>query len=303
MEVASPLPFSHNSAGNKRQFPCSPSFDTTNRSSFSAGMGATDEYGQQRSKRRRTTFDESMEGDSENNINQSSFQSFATPQKSVLASTYGEFLPWSLTTYFFDLVLSSLRSAMSEACRICVRLISPRILFSYVRTNVRMFTYERHVRTKQTFEKHNQTTGFDLCLQIQSHPVRSFLFSGHQFKRSRSEAFQSDLQRVVETQAVEIESLKSDKASAESSINFLKAEHEKVLNENKILKRAVAIQQERQNQTASEIEAARQYKIEAESAINKLNQIILSLRYHLQAQPSHPGNDFMGFPPRPPDVF
>ena len=201
---------------------------------------------------------------------------------------------------FFDLVLSSLRSAMSEACRICVRLISPIILVSYVR----MFTYWRHVRTKQNSRKTQSNDGFrPLPFQIQSHPIRSFLFSGHQFKRSRSEAFQSDLQRVVETQAAEIESLESDKASAESSINILKAEHEKVLNENKILKRAVAIQQERQNQTASEIEAARQYRIEAESAINKLNQIILSLRYHLQAQPSHPGNDFMGFPPRPPDVF
>ena len=86
-------------------------------------------------------------------------------------------------------------------------------------------------------------------------------------------------------------------------MNNLKSEHDKVLSENKILKRAVTIQQERQNQAASEIDAARQFKFDAEDRIKKLEQIILSLRYHLQAQQSHPGNDFMGFPPRPPDVY
>ena len=86
-------------------------------------------------------------------------------------------------------------------------------------------------------------------------------------------------------------------------MNNLKSEHDKVLSENKILKRAVAIQQERQNQASSEIEAARQFKFDADDRIKKLEQIILSLRYHLQAQHSNPGNDFMGFPPRPPDVY
>ena len=86
-------------------------------------------------------------------------------------------------------------------------------------------------------------------------------------------------------------------------MNNLKSEHDKVLSENKILKRAVTIQQERQNQAASEIDAARQFKFDAEDRIKKLEQIILSLRYHLQAQQSNPGNDFMGFPPRPPDVY
>ena len=86
-------------------------------------------------------------------------------------------------------------------------------------------------------------------------------------------------------------------------MNNLKSEHDKVLSENKILKKAVTIQQERQNQAASEIEAARQFKFDAEARIKKLEQIILSLRYHLQAQQSNPGNDFMGFPPRPPDVY
>jgi len=83
----------------------------------------------------------------------------------------------------------------------------------------------------------------------------------------------------------------------------LKPEHEKTLNENRILKKAVAIQQERQNQAAHEIEAARRYRIEAEERIRKLEQMNLTLRYHLQAQSPSYGNDFMGFSPRPPDVY
>jgi hypothetical protein len=109
------------------------------------------------------------------------------------------------------------------------------------------------------------------------------------------------LQRVVSSQAAEIDGLKSEKQNVESSMNNLKLDHDKVLNENRILKRAVTIQQERQNQAASEIEAAHKYKFDAEDRIKKLEQIILSLRYHLQAQQNHPGNDFMGF--RPPDVY
>ena len=41
----------------------------------------------------------------------------------------------------------------------------------------------------------------------------------------------------------------------------MKSEHEKVLNENKILKKAVTIQQERQNQASSEIDAARRFEL------------------------------------------
>jgi chromosome segregation ATPase len=125
--------------------------------------------------------------------------------------------------------------------------------------------------------------------------------SGQSFKRSRTDTSQNDLQRVISSQAAEIHGLKSEKQNLESSMNNFKSEHDKVLNENRILKRAVTIQQERQNQAASEIEAAHKYKFDVEDRIKKLEQIILSLRYHLQAQQNHPGNDFMGF--RPPDVY
>lgn len=127
-------------------------------------------------------------------------------------------------------------------------------------------------------------------------------------KRCRQDALSAgqneseDLEQVVESQASEIEYLKNAKANLESSVAGLKTEHEKTLNENRILKRAVTIQQERQIQAANDLEAARQYKVDAEQNIRRLEQMILSLRYHLQAQqPQNGGNDFMGFPP--PDVF
>lgn len=112
-----------------------------------------------------------------------------------------------------------------------------------------------------------------------------------------------DLSVVVQEQAQEITSLKQDKNTLESCVNELRAENEKVVNENKILKRAVTIQQERQNQAASEVQAARNYKAEADDRMRKLEHMIMTLRYHLQAQHSNPGNDFMDFTQRPPDVF
>ena len=109
----------------------------------------------------------------------------------------------------------------------------------------------------------------------------------------------------MDSQAAEIASLKSEKATLETNLNALKGEHDKVVYENKTLKKAVLIQQERQNHASSELNAANQYKTEAEDKIRKLEQLVLSLRYHLQAQQNNNpvGNDFMGFPPRPPDVY
>jgi len=129
---------------------------------------------------------------------------------------------------------------------------------------------------------------------------------GPSSKRSRTESQatqqQTDLENIVNSQGVEIESLKSEKVGLENSLTTLRTEHEKVLNENKTLKRAVIIQQERQNQALSEINIGRQFKVHAEERIKKLEQLVLSLRYHLQAQQHNtPGNDFMGF--RPPDVY
>jgi hypothetical protein len=127
-------------------------------------------------------------------------------------------------------------------------------------------------------------------------------------KRCRTEAQSpsqsAELQKVLESQASEIQSLKSEKAGLENSFNALKGEHDKVVHENRTLKKAVLIQQERQNHSVSELDAARRYRAEAEDKIKKLEHLVLSLRYHLQTQNNNSrGNDFMGFPPRPPDVY
>ena len=88
-----------------------------------------------------------------------------------------------------------------------------------------------------------------------------------------------------------------------SEINKLTETQDKTLHENKILKKAVALQQQRQNAANNELAAARTFKVEAENKIKALEHVINSLRYHLQAQQPHVGNDFMGMNPRPPDVY
>mmetsp|Transcript_22730 Transcript_22730/g.21862 ORF Transcript_22730/g.21862 Transcript_22730/m.21862 type:complete len:228 (-) Transcript_22730:40-723(-) len=113
----------------------------------------------------------------------------------------------------------------------------------------------------------------------------------------------SHFQQITEQQGSEILQLKAEKVEVESSLSNLKIDHVKVLQENKILKRAVTIQQERQNQAIAEINNAQRYKAHADDQIKKLEQAVLTLRYHLQTQQSCGGNNFMNFGPRPPDVF
>mmetsp|Transcript_11251 Transcript_11251/g.13588 ORF Transcript_11251/g.13588 Transcript_11251/m.13588 type:complete len:222 (+) Transcript_11251:130-795(+) len=111
-----------------------------------------------------------------------------------------------------------------------------------------------------------------------------------------------NLRRVVTEQATEIEELKQNRASLESTINEVKSAHDRAVNENKILKKAVTIQQERQNHAHQELEAAGRFKTEAEDRVRRLEQMVLTLQYHLQTQnPSNTVNDFMN--PRPPDVY
>jgi len=113
----------------------------------------------------------------------------------------------------------------------------------------------------------------------------------------------TELRRLVDHQAAEIERLKSTNKSNEDTLVKAKAENEKVVNENRILKRGVAIQQERLNQAANELEAARRYKVEADGRISRLEQMNLTLQFRLQAQNPTIGSDFMRFSPQPPDVF
>jgi len=111
-------------------------------------------------------------------------------------------------------------------------------------------------------------------------------------------------QQIIEKQEADILRLSHEKKEIENSNKEIKATNEKIQHENKILKRAVTIQQERQSQAASELEASQKYKHEAEERIRRLEQIIITLRYHLQTSQPCAGNDFMGsMNPRPPDVF
>lgn len=230
MEVASPLPFNHVQAGNKRRFACSPIVDAP-----AMGMEASsDDYAMDDSSGYGHSFKRRRFGSSENmEMNQSS-SSILPSATSFVSMPFGN----GHITNSMRASVSSSKRQRSEDC------------------NVTKSISERHV-----------------------------------------------LQQTIDMQTVDIQRLTSEKLTVLGSYNELKGNHEKIMNENKILKRAVTIQQERQNQAASELDAAQKYKGDAEEKMRKLEQIVLSLRYHLQAQQPCNGNDFMGLNQRPPDVF
>jgi len=108
---------------------------------------------------------------------------------------------------------------------------------------------------------------------------------------------------VVDEQAAVIESLKEEKSKLESGMTSLKTDLDRSQKENQLLRKAVTIQQERQTQAEGQLKAAQEYRTQTDERVRKLEQMVLSLRYHLQAQQPSFGNDFMGLPPRPPDVY
>jgi chromosome segregation ATPase len=116
-----------------------------------------------------------------------------------------------------------------------------------------------------------------------------------------SSPVQNELKHMVEEQAAVIESLKKEKSEVVSSLDSLKIDHARACKENGILRKAVTIQQERLVQSENQVKAANEYRDGAEERIRKLEQVVLSLRFHLQTQQSV-GNDFMNYP-RPPDVY
>lgn len=130
-----------------------------------------------------------------------------------------------------------------------------------------------------------------------------YLFVPASLKRVRNDLLSPNekhekLNRVIQEQASLIESLQIDKSGLEQSLSSLKTDHERVVKENQILRRAVNIQQERHVNSDNEVKAV---KAQADERIKGLEQIILSLRYHLQTQHDNVGNDFMH--QRPPDVY
>ena len=113
----------------------------------------------------------------------------------------------------------------------------------------------------------------------------------------------ADLHEELQKRSAVIDSLKKEKKTVEESLVSLKSDYERVSKENHVLRRAVQIQQDRQNQTESELKNAHKYKIDSEERIKKLEHMIMSLRYHLQAQQAPVANDFINNSHRPPDVF
>jgi len=239
MEVASPLPFSHSQAGNKRRFACSPIVDATAMAGIDAS--SSDDYAMDDSSGYGHSFKRRRFGSSENmDMNQPSQLS------SILPSTTASFvtIPFGTAGHVSNRTAVSLSTSASKRYR------------------------------SEDSTTTNSSSNEKLLLQ-----------------------------QTVARQTADIERLTSEKSNVLSSYVELKTTHDRTVSENKILKRAVTIQQERQNQAATELDVARKYKGDAEDKMRKLEQIILSLRYHLQAQQPCNGNDFMGLSQRPPDVY
>lgn len=110
------------------------------------------------------------------------------------------------------------------------------------------------------------------------------------------DATHKHLRTMIDRQNAEIRKLRNEKETIENSYKELSTASEKTQNENKVLKKVLAIKQERQEQFVSELENARRYKEQAE-------QLIAVLRQHLHAQQSH-GHTGVGFHNGgPPNVY
>lgn len=106
-----------------------------------------------------------------------------------------------------------------------------------------------------------------------------------------------ELERLVQEQARQLESLQADKATLEKTVAAQQSDIERLTRDNGILRKAVTIQEERR--VAAEHEA-QQFRAQTQERVQGLEQVIRTLRYHLQAATAV-GNDFMQ--PRPPDVY
>ncbi len=136
-----------------------------------------------------------------------------------------------------------------------------------------------------SFQTHENSPGNKRSRQDESHG------------ETQIQAATRHLQSIIATQGNEIQKLKSEKESLQTSYQQLSASHEKSQNENKVLKKVLAIKQERQDQFVSELEDARRYKEQAD-------QLIAVLRQHLAAQQQSSGHG-MGYNNMggPPNVF
>jgi chromosome segregation ATPase len=111
----------------------------------------------------------------------------------------------------------------------------------------------------------------------------------------------AELKKALNEHVTTIESLRSEKSELQSSFQSMKTDHDRVVKENTILRRAVTIQQERHTNAENELKVTRKQQTDAQERIRSLEQVILSLRYHLQTQQNHHESDFLQN--RSPDVF
>lgn len=129
--------------------------------------------------------------------------------------------------------------------------------------------------------------------------IQFLRLTGNKRQRHHEEAQDAThkhLRTMIDRQNAEIRKLRNEKETIENSYKELSTASEKTQNENKVLKKVLAIKQERQEQFVSELENARRYKEQAE-------QLIAVLRQHLHAQQSH-GNTGVGFHNGgPPNVY
>lgn len=120
-----------------------------------------------------------------------------------------------------------------------------------------------------------------------------------QHQQQEAQKKHEELERIIQEQASLIESLQGDKMNIEKSLQSIQSDHERILKDNSILRKAVTIQEERRLHLEQEVKVTKQ---QSDEKIKGLEQIILTLRYHLQASQSNVvTNDFMH--QRPPDVY
>jgi hypothetical protein len=152
-------------------------------------------------------------------------------------------------------------------------------------------------------KRSKEKTLLNISGRLTSLPL-SYPLPGSALKRNRFDVpspATEELKKALAEHISTIESLRNEKSELQSSLQSVKTDHERVVKENNILRRAVTIQQERHNNTENDLKVARKQNIDAQERIRGLEQVIISLRYHLQAQQNHCETDFLHH--RSPDVF
>ena len=110
------------------------------------------------------------------------------------------------------------------------------------------------------------------------------------------------MRNLIEQKNIEIDRFKNDNLRNQHTLSQVNIAHEKVLSENRILKKAVSIQQERQNQAAQEVVMLRRQGEESSERIRRLEQMNRQLSFVVESS-SNNSHGFMGFGQPPPDVY